>query len=270
MTLKNIQLPLYGAFLYESRHKEDDVIHIHHHSIHQILYAIEGVGKISIDGREYDISQDEVAFIAPHSQHSIYSHSSLTLLVLAFDIETLEFFDGNELKNPFFQQSQFFQPDVIASSELRQHLRKMLYEQSSENPFSKWALKIHLLHVLLTMTRLAERTQVQDANSLRTEKIKNYIDTHYYEPLTSKDIAVKLGISSRYINTIFKDNYHKTPMQYLTEVRIEKAKKLLLDTDKEIITICFEVGYETISTFYRAFKNTLNMSPNQYRNMNNS
>ncbi|MCJ8006969.1 helix-turn-helix domain-containing protein [Lederbergia wuyishanensis] len=267
MTLKEIQLPQYGTYLYESRHKEGDIIHVHHHTIHQILYAIEGEGKISIDGHEYKITQDQSAFIAPHSQHSIYSQSSLTLLVLAFNIGTLEFFDGNELKNPIFQQSRFVQPDLIASSELRQHLRKMLYEQSSENPFSKWALKIHLLNILLTMTRLGEKTQYQDANSLRIEKIKKYIDTHYYDPLTSKDIAAKLGISSRYINSIFKDYYHKTPIQYLTEVRIERAKELLSETDKEIITICFEVGYETLSTFYRAFKNTMSMSPNQYRNM---
>lgn len=267
MTLKEIQLPVNGAHLYESKHKEGDVVRVHHHSIHQILYAIEGVGKISLDNQEYDLSQDQAAFIAPHSRHSIYSRSSLTLLVLAFDISAVEFFGENELKSSFFQQSKFFYPDVITSNELRQHLRKMLYEQSSYNRFSKWAIKIHLLQILLTMTRYEDKHPTQDINSLRTDKIKNYIDTHYYEPLTSNDIAAKLGISSRYINTIFKDCYQKTPMQYLTEVRIERAKKLLRETDKEIITICFEVGYEALSTFYRAFKNTINMSPNQYRSL---
>src|SRR5690606_11019190 len=102
---------------------------------------------------------------------------------------------------------------------------------------------------------------------LRTETIQSYIDTHYYEPLTANDIADKLGISVRYVNTIFKETYQKTPIQYLMEIRVERAKKLLRQTDKEIITICFEVGYETLSTFYRAFKNATNMSPKQYRDL---
>ncbi len=54
-------------------------------------------------------------------------------------------------------------------------------------------------------------------------------------------------------------------MQYLTHIRIEHAKRLLLDSDKEIVTICFEVGYETLSTFYRSFKKEVEMTPNQYR-----
>lgn len=69
----------------------------------------------------------------------------------------------------------------------------------------------------------------------------------------------------RYVNDIFKEQYHMTPMQYLTEVRIETAKKLLTESDKDIVTVCFEVGYENLSTFYRVFKNSVNMSPNQYR-----
>lgn len=267
MTLRKMQLPEWGAYLYESRHRAGDRINIHHHDNHQILYAIEGEGTISIDHQEYRISQDQGAFLAPYSPHSIYSQTSLTLLVLAFDIDSLASFGNDELQRNFFHSSRFFNPDLIASSELRQLLRKMIYEQTSKDSLSGWALKIHLLHILLTLMRFIERSRILDKNSLRTETIKNYIDTHYYEPITANDIADKLGISTRYVNTIFKETYQKTPMQYLMEVRIERAKVLLSETDKEIITICFEVGYETLSTFYRTFKNTTNMSPKQYRDM---
>ena len=74
-----------------------------------------------------------------------------------------------------------------------------------------------------------------------------------------------LGMSIRHINNIFKAQYDITPIQYLTEVRMELSKKMLLETDNDIVSICFEVGFESLSTFYRSFKNYTNTSPNQFR-----
>jgi transcriptional regulator GlxA family with amidase domain len=61
---------------------------------------------------------------------------------------------------------------------------------------------------------------------------------------------------------------HKTPVQYLLEVRIARAKTLLKDTEHEIISICFEVGFENVSTFYRSFKQSTGLTPHQYRTQN--
>ncbi len=85
------------------------------------------------------------------------------------------------------------------------------------------------------------------------------------EPLTAPDIAAKLGISTRHVNNIFKEQYGLTPMQYLTQIRIQVAERLLAETDKSIISICFEVGYDSVSTFYRCFKAETKVSPNHYR-----
>lgn len=267
MKIKEIHLPTYGIDLYESKHHEGNKVHEHHHDFHQILYAIEGQGEIIIDGKSHDFFHDQFALIVPSSKHAILSHSRLTLLVLAFDMDALGSFGKLEWEDEMFEKSRFFTPDLVSRSELRLALRKMLYELKNRDPFSTMALKIHLLHILLHITRLHAPSQIQDINTIRTERIKNYIDTYYYEPLTTKDIANRLGISSRYVNTIFKDYYKKTPMQYLAEVRIEVAKKLLTESDKDIVTICFEVGYETLSTFYRIFKNITQVSPNQYRKL---
>jgi AraC-like DNA-binding protein len=88
---------------------------------------------------------------------------------------------------------------------------------------------------------------------------------NYYEPLQAGDLGSKLGISARHVNQIFKDQYQLTPTQYLTEVRVQVAQKLLQESDKDIVSICFEVGYENLSTFYRTFKGVVNLSPNLYR-----
>jgi AraC-like DNA-binding protein len=267
MTFRKIDLHSEGTYLYESKHQEGDRVHEHHHHIHQILYAIEGRGKIQLDGQSYDVVQDNVAIIVPNSQHSIISDSRLTMLVLAFDETLLDSFIQRDLTRRFYEASTFIRLTPIASSELRQFLRKMLFEQSRENPLRESAIKIQLLEILHVLARSLQLPQLEDMNSLRAERIKNYIETLYYEPLSSKDVASRLGISTRYMNTIFKEQYNQTPMQYLTEVRIETAKKLLTQSDKDIVTVSFEVGYETLSSFYRTFKNIVNLSPNKYRQL---
>jgi AraC-like DNA-binding protein len=67
------------------------------------------------------------------------------------------------------------------------------------------------------------------------------------------------------MNDIFKRKFNDTPLQYLQKIRINHAKELLLQSDQDIVSICFEVGYETLSTFYRTFRNLVGISPNKFR-----
>src|SRR5699024_5367367 len=80
-----------------------------------------------------------------------------------------------------------------------------------------------------------------------------YIETNYFEKMDSNTISQKLGISTRHVHTIFKNYYDTTPMKYLNEERLEAAKLMLEETNKDIATICFEVGFDAIYTFYRTF-----------------
>ena len=265
MPFRPIELPENGILLYESKHRGKDVVSEHHHRIYQILYAIEGEGKIILDQMEYEMTHDDAAFVVPYSNHAIQSDSSLTLLVLAFDADRLDRFVRDELFTRYFRQSTRLRLHPFAASEIRHLLRKMLFEGSGYDALCSFAQKVYLLEVLMVLSRALQPYSPADTNSMRAERIRSYIDAHYYEPLSANDLASKLNISVRYLDAIFKEQYRITPLQYLTEVRIERAKKLLVETDKDIASICFEIGYETLSTFYRTFKNLVSLSPNKYR-----
>ncbi len=280
MELQRIKLSAQGIKLYESKHKDGDIVTKHHHNIHQILYALKGEGRLMLDQNDYEFTEDCAALILPYSEHAIISESELTLLVLAFDGKLLKGLDidigsqkssanaGSDHPKTFesvFQQSSLMKMNAFASADLRQLLRKMLFEQMNQDPLAHWASRIYLYEILLVLARAGQAGAVTDSNSLRAERIRKYIDTHYYESITSTDIAGRLGISSRHVNNIFKEQYQMTPTQYLTEVRIGLTKKLLAETELDIASICFEVGYESLATFYRTFKQSTGMSPNQFR-----
>ena len=256
---------VYAIRLRENKHSEKNQVKSHHHQIHQILYVLENKGELTFNNKRYSFTQDNLAFIPPYSNHSIISDGKMTVLVLEFDLRKLDTDIKNILAQQGFDKTRLIALNPFEAGNVRQLLRRMLYEQSQGETINLLAVKIYLEELLLILLRTQGGSTITDANVLRAERLREYIDTHYFEISDASDISQKLGISTRHVNTIFKEQYDMTPMKYLNQVRMEIAKKLLMETDNDIASICFEVGFEAISTFYRRFKEYTNLSPNKYR-----
>ena len=265
MNSQQLELTTSGIHLYESKHSKGNAVSGHYHNHFQILYALDGEGEIYLDGKKYEFSSDQVVLIVPNSVHSIHASAKLTVLVLAFSDATLNQFLDKELLETVQHKSFYYNLDNIKASEVRQLLRKMLFEQTNYDELCKYSLTVYLTELLLILRRLKEEKTVLNAHDKRAGQIKDYIDMNYFENITADDLSLKFDISSRYINEIYKSKYHETPLQYLQKVRIDRSKVLLLETDKDIVTVSFEVGYETLSSFYRTFRNIVGMSPNKFR-----
>lgn len=258
----------YNIQLYESKHKEGDQVEEHSHQrMTQVLYALGGTGSIRLDGREYEMEPDSIAYIVPSSQHAVQSDDRLTLLVLGFEEALLKTDLLSGLLEGPLVKSRFIQVNRFQGSDLRLLLRKMLHEQAEQGAYSNYALTVYTQELLLLLVRTLDAPPIQDANMIRAERIRNVVDQEYYRIQSADDISAKLGISSRYVNRIFKDKFGITPKQYLNEVRIQSAQRMLRETDKDIVSICFEVGYDSMSTFYRIFKNETQISPHKYRQL---
>ncbi|TQS75915.1 helix-turn-helix domain-containing protein [Ornithinibacillus gellani] len=251
--------------LHESIHSEQDKVKEHYHETYQILYVMEDEGEITMDGKKHLLTRDQVAFIRPYSKHSILAHSKLAILVLEFHPTVLESAIHQKLLHDYLHDSQLIVVSEFEAMGIRQLLRKMLYQQSLDHAFQRMGLEVYLLEILYLLCNALQESIITDANTLRAEKLKKYIDTNYFNVMNAGDISSRLGYSIRHVNTIFKEQYNMTPLQYLTEVRIEAAKKLLLETNNDIISICFEVGFESLSTFYRTFNRYTHISPKKYR-----
>lgn len=94
---------------------------------------------------------------------------------------------------------------------------------------------------------------------------KAYIQGHYTEKLTMKQIALNIGISPYHLGRIFKKHTSKTPRSYLENIRVSKAVHLLKNTDLSIMDICYEVGFQSYSSFYHAFQKQIKYTPQEYR-----
>lgn len=97
-------------------------------------------------------------------------------------------------------------------------------------------------------------------------RAKDFIQEHYTEKLTLEQVAKRVNASTFYFCKIFKKVVGLNFTEYVSRVRIEKAKTLLLNRQLRISEIAFEVGFESLTHFNRIFKKILGVSPTEYRN----
>ena len=92
---------------------------------------------------------------------------------------------------------------------------------------------------------------------------KQFIDAHYCEKINLETIASKASLSKYHFHRLFSMYYGKTPLEYLTILRINKSKELL-SKGYPIKEICYLIGYESISSFIKLFKKNENLTPSLY------
>lgn len=99
-------------------------------------------------------------------------------------------------------------------------------------------------------------------------KTTEYISQHYSDPeFAAGEVAEAVHLSRNYFLKVFKEETGSSFMDYVTNIRMENAKRLLKTTDLTVYAISREVGYESQYHFSRKFKNLYGISPNEYRNL---
>jgi AraC-like DNA-binding protein len=95
---------------------------------------------------------------------------------------------------------------------------------------------------------------------------KVYIDDNFQEPIDLEQISKQAFLSRFHFHRLFRQVYKRTPHQYLTQKRLDKAKDLL-SGNKTVTDVCNEVGFESIGSFSILFKKEIGFAPQYYRNM---
>lgn len=105
-------------------------------------------------------------------------------------------------------------------------------------------------------------------------KIKSYIAEHYTQQITRQSIAAHIGVTPNYISTLFKKSTGSSLVSYITQVRIDKAKELLLKGKYKHTEISSMVGFKDSFYFSKSFKKITGMTPSEYQkkqlDLNNS
>ncbi|MBB6694843.1 helix-turn-helix domain-containing protein [Cohnella xylanilytica] len=96
-------------------------------------------------------------------------------------------------------------------------------------------------------------------------EVKEYVSKHYQESITLADLAARFYLSPIYLSQLFKQRTGDTYLNYVVQVRIDRAKELLENTDLKVYEICQKVGYSDTQHFARLFERLTGSKPSEYR-----
>lgn len=189
-------------------------------------------------------------------------------------IVATEFFDwmvdthSNDVMNIKLKAIEF----VLASEKLAFSTGGMKYNFNSRSEYLSNVIEISNLNLLkewyLSKIELATKsvaTKKEDKLSSIVSKAKTYMDENYEKELTLDSVARKIAISPYYLSKLFKDEIGENFIEYLTRLRIDRAKKLLEENQLSIKEICMSVGYSDPNYFSRIFKKVEGATPTEYR-----
>ena len=109
---------------------------------------------------------------------------------------------------------------------------------------------------------------VEDStDSRRIQKVKSYIDAHSMETLRQPELAKMVGMSPSAFSSFFKMRTGRTLSDYILDIRLGKASRLLVDTNRTVAEICYECGFNNLSNFNRIFKGKRGYTPREFRSL---
>lgn len=180
------------------------------------------------------------------------------------------FFDIPEMKlvNRLLERSSLA---LEIHGKTKKYVVNRLMTMDEENPVQRLLSLLDILVLLSQSNELNPLLSVgfsagNSGDTERINKVFEFILKNYKEQIYVQDIASKLNMSVPAFSRYFKHHTRKTFSDYVTEIRIGHACKLLMENNHTISEISYRSGFDNLSNFYRHFRKTVGIIPKDYRN----
>jgi AraC-like DNA-binding protein len=173
----------------------------------------------------------------------------------------------NGVKSLFCKSNQGIKFKNSVALKIKPKLDRLL----ESDPFEKYITLLQILQELSVTTEFDLLSQIgfsyelNSANNERINAVYEFVRNNYHKKISLADVAARVNMSEEYFSRFFSKSLMKSFFTFLNEYRINRACKLLIETEKQVTEICYQVGYESIPFFYRQFKKIKNMPPQTYR-----
>ncbi|NHN30467.1 AraC family transcriptional regulator [Paenibacillus agricola] len=252
----------------------------HEHPMYEIHWVVAGEMEMVVDGKVYSQQQGDILFIRPGVTHSCTSAGSDGFTYFSVHFSVFDHAFSKELEHyetMYYPASSTLVKGIMPALLTLYNLA--IANQSTKLTTSK-SMKTHSAVFDLFGALIDQLSQSDNVLPTKKEILANRIAEQIEDSVRSillhgpiqdndrtwmQDIAKSLKMSTSQINRIFQQVYGKAPRKYLSEILLNEAKRLLLQTDLSIDHIAMMLGYQTSAHFSRQFKRWTKTTPSSYR-----
>lgn len=253
----------------------------HIHNAIEMVYVAEGTFTAVLGETEYTIEEGDLLLIRTGVIHRLYSmdgeSSSYYIIKIAPSLIFDFAFDSNaakyilNLKLGEGKKCKWTKAELDGTP-LRAITESVIKEQLEDNYCSDMAIKSGCAQILMHILRETEGEGSSSAVSEATDEVIRliykaieHIYNNFQRKITALECSKVVGMSYSYFSRTFKSVTGKTFSEFLEDIRLDNAKKLLLTTDKPIAEIAFESGYNDTCYFIAEFRKKSGITPKQFR-----
>lgn len=249
----------------------------HDHDFFELVYISDGYCLHDMAGRMTLLMAGDLFIIPPGKVHRYMCNGDIKLYNCMFTSDALNNAVGSRLSSmPMvkFLLNTDHDGFIHAHLELQERtaisqlLEDMAQEYSQRAPGWDALMHSYVLSLIVHCSRIFQH-HIGDMHEKRAymgyvTQALQYIDAHYQDDLTIRDIAGYVGVSNDYFSRQFKQVTGIAPVEYLRRYRFARAMELLAD-GMSVTDVAHQVGFRNLCHFSREFKNQLGVTPSQYR-----
>jgi AraC-like DNA-binding protein len=231
--------------------------------MYQWLFCTHGQGALKQGGKVQPFGRGQGALLYPDEPHEYYP------IVEPWELHWLVF-DGSCVRE-ILHSLEFTGSRVLSFSSADPILQKLFQISDtalSPDPMNSLKCSSLVYQLLLDLYRYGAETDVRSRQQYfeQLSPAIRYIETYYNTPLTLDQLAHELSVTPQYTCTLFQIALGLRPFEYLTKIRLRKAKELLIrESDLDINEVARQVGYEHTSYFIKLFKRHEGITPRHFR-----
>lgn len=278
--LQKLPLSKDSSFIFERYETPNFETPFHFHEEYEIVLCEKGFGKKIVGNHTSEYAENDLVFIGSNLPHwfradDVFYEKQTQIkpasIVIQFKTDSFgeSFFDLTEFKKLkiLFEKSK---NGISFYGETRTKINEIIKKNLFSSGATRFLKLIEILEIMANSKEMQVLSEMEmlgrsDKDSARMNIVFDQILKHFKEDISIEKIADMTQLSRAAFCRYFKSRTQKTFIEYLNEVRISHACKLLQESEMNISEICFDSGFNNLSNFNRLFRKSSKSAPKTIR-----
>ena len=224
---------------------------LHFHTSYEILYVHDGEIEVVVDKSKYIATKGNMVFIPPDKAHSYHTPEHSVISIGVFNVDYL-----SEIREEI--RAGILRHPIIPNAE-------NLFDEITKNQDNHFLFRAAIYRIAAAYSKNEVILDSPETSSDFARNMHEYIQEHYKDHLSEKDVAKALGYNTRYLSHLIQKEFGASFRDVINEYRIKEACRLLQNGKISVTEAYLEVGFDSQCTFNRNFKSIMGTTPIKYK-----